>query len=99
MTAVKEDLERVVVREGKDGAEVLVIQAVINDRPVRFINGYGNQERDNEQVRKMFFNKLNEEIEMAKCSDSMICVELDANGKLGPEYIKNDILQKYSNPV
>lgn len=90
LTAINEDFEPVLVSEGSDEAEVLVVQASIGNKLVSFINGYGKQERDTENVRVKFFNKLNEDIEMAKHSDSMICIELDANGKLGREVIKGD---------
>ena len=64
--------------------------ATMGDRPVRFINCYGNQEKDSETIRKSFFAKLNEDIEMAKASDNLICIETDANGKLGKSIISGD---------
>ena len=68
----------------------MVVEAQLANKSARFINGYGNQENEDESIRKEFFNQLDEDIERAKVSDSLICVELDANVKLGANVIIGD---------
>ena len=41
-------------------------------------------------MRKTFFDKLNEQIETAKFSESLVCIEMDANAKLGSKVINGD---------
>jgi hypothetical protein len=97
LTAVKEDFEPVLISEGTDQAEIVIVEATFGDKHVRFINGYGRQENDTEQNRKEFFNQLDEDIERAKLSESMICIEMDANAKLSAEIIKGDPNEMSSN--
>ena len=88
LTAVHKNPNPVSV--GNDGEdEVLVVQADIKDNKVRFINAYGPQE-DETESSKSFFAKLDEEIKSAKVSGSLICMELDANSKLGSSVIPGD---------
>ena len=88
LTAVHKNLNPVSV--GNDGEdEVLVVQADIKDNKVRFINAYGPQE-DETESSKSFFSKSDEEIKSAKVSGSLICMELDANSKLGSSVIPGD---------
>ena len=51
LTAVHKNLKPVSVSEDTD-TEVLVVQGQINNKKVRFINGYGPQENDEETKRK-----------------------------------------------
>ena len=48
------------------------------------------QEDSNEEIRKSFFLKLDEEIKRAKVAGTLICLELDANSKLGPVIVPGD---------
>ena len=48
------------------------------------MNAYGPQEDENEDKKKLFFNKLDEEVRSAKLSGAMICLEMDANSKKDP---------------
>ena len=72
---------------GNNTEEVLVVEAKLKDKKVRLINAYGPQE---EELRKSFFHKLDEEVKSAKLAGALICLELDANSKLGPEIIPGD---------
>ena len=69
--------------------EVLVVQAQILNKKVRFINAYGPQE-DEIEKSKSFFSKLDEVVKTAKLAGALICMELDANSKLGPSIIPGD---------
>ena len=88
LTAVHKNLNPVSVDNDSD-EEVLVVQTEILDKKVRFINAYGPQEDETEQSTA-FFAKLDEEIKSAKISGSLICIELDANSKLGSSIIPGD---------
>ena len=55
-----------------------------------FINGYGPKENSNEEVKTNFFNKLDEQVKSAQMAGTFICIELDANSKLGSVLISGD---------
>ena len=88
LTAVHKNLNPVSIGEETDD-EVLVVQAQVLNKKVRFINGYGPQEDDTEKS-KSFFAKLDEEIKSAKLAGDLVCIELDANSKLGPSIVPGD---------
>ena len=73
-----------------DEIEILVVEGTIQERKCRFINGYGPQESADINKRIQFYARLEEEIIKAKLQNTMICLEFDANAKLGPEIIAND---------
>ena len=84
-----------------DGAteniEILVVEGEMNKKKCRFINGYGPQESADVDSRINFFARLEEEIIKAKLNGSMICIELDANAKLGGDIIKDDPHKRSAN--
>ena len=57
LTAVHKTLKPVSVSE-EDDTEILVVQGIVNDSKIRFINGYGPQENYNEERRGKFFSRL-----------------------------------------
>ena len=91
LTAVHKNLKPVSISEETD-TEILVVQGIVKDRPIRFINGYGPQDdsnsSDNEKLE--FFNRLDEEIQSSKLAGAMVCIQMDANSKLGSDYIPDD---------
>ena len=89
LTVVHKNLEPISVGEDT-GEEVLVVEAKLANRKVRLINAYGPQETETEDKKKSFFNKMDEEIKGAKIAGTMVCVELDANSKLGSELNPGD---------
>ena len=90
ITAVHENLEPVSVCDGMSDEEVLVVEAKLKNKIVRLINAYGPQEDTPEEKKNSFFHKLDEEVKRAKVTGAMICMELDANSKLGPMIISGD---------
>ena len=90
LTAVHNVLNPVNVSEEVQGEEILVVEATINKSKIRFINGYGPQESENEETRRNFYSRLDFEIKRAKVSGALICIEMDSNAKLGPNLIPND---------
>ena len=53
-------------------------------------NGYGPQEYQSIEDRIKFYARLEQEIINAKMFDNLICIEMDANAKIGPELIAAD---------
>ena len=54
LTAVHKSLNPVSISE-EDESEVLVVQGNINSKKVRFINGYGPQENNGDDLKEKFF--------------------------------------------
>ena len=73
-----------------DESEILVIQAKIGNYDCRFINAYGPQEYAKSEEKTSFYSKLDQEVKNAKLFECLICIELDANAKVGYDIIKND---------
>ena len=88
LTAVHQNLSPVCISDEKD--DILVVQAKIGTRSVRLINAYGPQENSNEENKNEFYNNLETEVMKSKLAGAMICIELDANAKLGSLIIPND---------
>jgi hypothetical protein len=65
---------------------------MVKNKPIRFINGYGPQDDSNstDNEKQEFFSRLDEEIKSSKIAGAMICIQMDANSKLGSEYIPDD---------
>ena len=89
LTAIHENLKPVSVSVD-DESEILVVEAELGQEKVRFINAYGPQECANENSKEKFYQKLDEEVKSSKLAGKMICIELDANAKLGCEMIRGD---------
>ena len=51
---------------------------------------------DNENLNKSFFLKLRTEIQTAKLSNKLICIQMDANSKVGDDIIKNNPVKNIS---
>ena len=91
LTGVHNSLNPIMVSDGcKDDIEILVVEGDIGEKKCRFINGYGPQECEDVDKRMKFFSHLEEEIIKAKLQGALICIELDANAKLGPDVVEND---------
>ena len=89
MTVVHNTMNPVSIGDETDD-EVTVVEAEIGKEKIRLMNGYGPQEDDLEDIRLSFFNRLDLEVKCAKLAGTLICIELDANSKLGPSIIPND---------
>ena len=74
-----------------------MVESKIQERICRFINAYGPQESADLNKRIQFYAHLEEEIIKAKMQNTMICLELDANAKLGEEIIINDPHKRTAN--
>ena len=67
----------------------MVVESKIDDLKALIINGYGPQE-GNEVEATNFMNKIDFEVKSAKLAGALICIEIDANSKLGKDIIKGD---------
>ena len=95
-TAIHSDFSPVLVSEQSD-MEILVVEATLGTHKVNFINSYGFQEDDPANLKFEYFTKLREEIEKTKLTGKMLCLELDANAKVGPEVINGDPNEQSGN--
>ena len=91
LTAVHKNLKPVSVSEETE-VEILVVEGKVNNKSVRFINGYGPQDESNstEEEKREFFSRLDVEVKSSRMVGAMICIHMDANSKLGPTLIPND---------
>ena len=89
LTAVNKTLNPFLVPSDTDH-EILVVQASIAGKPIRFINGYSPQETMPETSRKSFFDQLDLEVRKSKLANMFICIKMDSNSKLGPRFIPSD---------
>ena len=90
LTGVHKSLHPVFISGGEDDTEILVVQAKIGKYDCRFINGYGPQEYQKIEDRIKFYARMEQEVINAKMFNNFICIEMDANAKLGPELISLD---------
>ena len=87
----------VFISGGEENIEILVVQAKIGNHDCRFMNGYGPQENQNIEERISFYARLEQEVVNAKMFNNLICIEMDANAKLGKDCIKSDPHPRSSN--
>ena len=89
LTAVHRNLAPVCVSSNED-TEILVVEAKTGNSKTRFINAYGPQENCDDDIKETFYNTLDTEVKKSKLSGSLVCIEMDANAKLGPKFISKD---------
>ena len=89
LCAVHEDLKPK-LEEYNDPFELLVVEIKAKNKAIRVITGCGPQENWDEGKRVSFFIALEAEIVKAELAGTSIVVEMDANAKLGQQYIPND---------
>ena len=78
------------MEEYSDEFEMIVVEVKVKSKDIRIITGYGPQENWDDEKRMPFFTALETEIIKAKLAGKSAIVEMDANSKLGKEYIPND---------
>ena len=90
MCAVHEDLKPKLIEEYNDPFELLVVEIEAKNKAIRVMTGCGPQENRDEVKRMSFFIALEAEIVKAELAGTSIVIEMDANAKLGRQYIPND---------
>ena len=86
MTLVHSNLKPIMIpieNDSKMAENVLVIEAQLGKSKVRFINAYGPQETSPLDDRTEFFGILDQQIQECLNKNIMLCLELDANAKVG----------------
>ena len=90
MLGIHQSLEPVLIEEYDETFELIVAEFKVANLEVRIITGYGPQESWKESKKMPFFVALEEEISKAQLAGKSLIIELDANSKLGPEYVPGD---------
>ena len=90
---VHENFEPVLVprkKTSKMDENILVVEAKLGISRIRYLNAYGVQENSSISDKIEFFSILDQEIENAFSTNCFMCLQMDANGKLGNEIITGD---------
>ena len=90
LIGVHNALQPVLIQEYSEQFELIVVEVNISGRELRIISGYGPQESWPEEERLPFFLALEEEINKAEMLGKSIVIQMDANSKLGTEFVEND---------
>ena len=90
LIGVHKALKPMLIEEYNDTFELIVVEVNVSGKEIRVMSGYGPQENWTEEEKMPFFIALEEEINKAEMHGKSIFLEMDANSKLGPEYIKED---------
>ena len=90
LTGIHKSLQPILINSD-DELEILTVQANVGSLTCRFINAYGPSEGCSQDQKTIaFYAKLDQEIKTAKLFGHMVCLQLDANAKLGRDVIKGD---------
>ena len=92
MTLIHENFKPVLIpmeNNSNVSQNILVVQCTVGKTRIRFINAYGVQETAPAEERSEFFSLLEQEIQFCINSGIFLCMELDANAKVG-EIIENN---------
>ena len=93
LTMVHENFEPVLIpnqNTSKMSENVLVVESNLGKSRVRYINAYGVQETAPISDKMEFLSILDQEIENAFSNQSLVCMQMDGNGKFGKEIINGD---------
>ena len=91
LTAVDVNLDPIIVPSDHEDAEILTVQLSLGSTQIRVINAYGPQEDENSNKLFTFWQKLEQEIILAKDNFCLVLLELDANAKVGFEVLDQDL--------
>ena len=84
------DTDPVLISEGDDNVEILVIEIRVSEIQIRCITAYGPQEGAPNEKKEKFWKRLSAEIEDAQTNEKALVFQMDGNLWGGPELIKND---------
>ena len=90
LTCVDENTNPVLISNCKDDTEILTVEANMENKKIRIINGYGPQEDDDIQDILGFWQDFEGEVIKAKDDGCFILIEMDANAKVGRDIITGD---------
>ena len=87
---IDKNIESALIREGDDTTEVIVIQIILEDMPIRIVVGYGPQENAVKERKNAFWDFLEEEAKQAESENQGLIIQIDGNLHAGPALIKKD---------
>ena len=87
---VDKNIESILIREGDDVIEAVVVLAMIANIPVRIVTAYGPQENANKEKKEKFWEFLGEETNKAEVENQGLIIQMDGNCHVGNDIIKND---------
>ena len=90
MLGIHVNLQPVLISEYEDTFELIVVEIQVPSKSIRVITGYGPQETWDDKDRLPFFTALEKEITSAELEGKSTIIAMDANSKLGPNYIEDD---------
>ena len=97
MCAIHEDLSPKLIEEYNEQFELLVVEIKTNSKDIRVMKGCGPQENWDEHKIMPFYIALEAEIVKGELAGKPVIIEMDANAKLGPEYIAKDTHEMSGN--
>ena len=80
----------VLVTEYSKYFELLVVEIAVNKMKIRHVSGYGPQENWPDNKKTPFFEALEAEVSRAELEGRSVIICMDANSKLGSEFIPRD---------
>ena len=83
-------LDPVLIFEGDEESEIIVVQIKLNDKQIRIIGGYGPQECAPVVVRETYRTTMEEQVVRAYLAGNSVIIAEDSNAKLGSQWIKGD---------
>ena len=87
---IDKNIESALIREGNDTTEVIVIQIILENMPVRLVVGYGPQENALKERKDAFWDFLEEEAIQADSENQGLIIQIDGNLHAGPALLKKD---------
>ena len=98
LTAVSQDISPILISNGCENVEMLVVQGKIGNYDMRIFNCYGPQEisqsqrpsSEQQQIVTQFWMEIENEVIKAKDEGCLVLIEMDANAKVGKNIINDD---------
>ena len=90
LIGVKKDLKPMLIEEYSETFELITVEVTVGKKDIRIISGYGPQENWKEDNRMPFFLTLEDEIVKGQLLGKSLIIQMDANSKLGPDWITGD---------
>jgi hypothetical protein len=90
MMGIHESMNPVLISAYEDEFELIVVQTKVWKKEIRFITGYGPQEDWTDDKKAPFYIALDQEISKAQDEGKSVYIAMDANAKLGSEFIPGD---------
>ena len=88
--AIHEDFSPKLIEEYSSQFELLVVEVKTQEKQIRIITGCGPQENWDEHRKMPFYIALEAEIVKAELEGKSVIIQMDANAKLGRQYIPKE---------